>query len=187
MHPRRRLAQLAFCSAFAILAVLATDTTTARAQEIAPDTTSLQFLGFHPGDPLADVAARMKVLGGSSLRCDRARRDRRVMECRGTVPDPVRGSNVKVWLSAIDSSTAVLTLSSDVGPDQLDGWRNALERAYGRVGAEVQGPQWMMQWVRPGRMMRLTWRVGGGERVASVSLVDGRVLDAWGRSRPQGG
>jgi hypothetical protein len=35
--------------------------------------------------------------------------------------------------------------------------------------------------------MRLTWRVGGGERVASVSLVDGRVLDAWGRNRPRGG
>ncbi|HET8762832.1 MAG TPA: hypothetical protein VFM12_05410 [Gemmatimonadales bacterium] len=187
MHPRRRLAQFAIFSALAALAVLTTDTATARAQEIAPDTSALQFLGFHAGDDLSEVAARMQALGGSSLRCDRARRDRRVMECRGSVPDPVRGSNVKVWLSAIDSSAAVLTLSSDVGPDQLDGWRDALERAYGRVGAEVQGPQWMMQWVRQGRMMRLTWRVGGGERVASVSLVDGRVLDAWGRSRPQGG
>jgi hypothetical protein len=187
MHPRRLLSQLAISSALAVLAVLTADTTTARAQEIAPDTSALQFLGFHAGDPLADIAARMQALGGSSLRCDRARRDRHVMECRGTVTDPVRGSNVKVWLSAIDSMAAVLTLSSDVGPDQLDGWRDALEHAYGRVGAEVQGPQWMMQWVRQGRMMRLTWRVGGGERVASVSLVDGRVLDAWGRNRPRGG
>jgi hypothetical protein len=32
-------------------------------------------------------------------------------------------------------------------------------------------------------MLRLTWRIEQGEKVASVSLVDGRVLDAWGRSR----
>ena len=40
----------------------------------------------------------------------------------------------------------------------------------------------MMQWVRQGRMLRLTWRIERGEKVASVSLVDGRVLDAWGRA-----
>jgi hypothetical protein len=30
-------------------------------------------------------------------------------------------------------------------------------------------------------MLRLTWRIERGEKVASVSLVDGRVLDAWSR------
>jgi hypothetical protein len=40
-----------------------------------------------------------------------------------------------------------------------------------------------MQWVRRGRMLRLTWRMERGQKVASVSLVDGRVLDDWGRSR----
>jgi hypothetical protein len=53
----------------------------------------------------------------------------------------------------------------------------------------VQGTQRMLQWVRRGRMIRLTWRMEGGAQVASVSLVDGRVLDNWGRSsrggRPQ--
>ncbi len=39
----------------------------------------------------------------------------------------------------------------------------------------------MMQWVRRGRMLRLTWRTDRRGRTASVSLVDGRVLDAWGR------
>ena len=58
---------------------------------------------------------------------------------------------------------------------------SAIESRYGRVGAKVQGSQWMMQWVRQGRMLRLTWRTERGERTASVSLVDGRVLDAWGR------
>ncbi len=186
MHLRAVLTRLALVLSVATLAVLTADIRPATAQAVAPDTSALQFFGFHAGASLADVAARMRALGGSSLHCDRARRDHRVSECRGTVPDPVRGSNVKVWLSAIDSATAVLTLSSDVAPDQLDGWRDALEHAYGRVGAKVQGPQWMMQWVRQGRMMRLTWRVGGDERVASVSLVDGRVLDAWGRGLPRG-
>jgi hypothetical protein len=41
----------------------------------------------------------------------------------------------------------------------------------------------MMQWIRQGRMIRLTWRFQRGEKVASVALVDGRVLDAWGRDR----
>ena len=47
----------------------------------------------------------------------------------------------------------------------------------------MQGTQWMMQWVRQGRMARLTWKVQRNERVASVSLVDGHVLDGWGRER----
>ena len=54
---------------------------------------------------------------------------------------------------------------------------------YGQVGARAQGTQWMMQWVRRGRMLRLTWRQERGDKVASVSLVDGRVLDGWGRDR----
>jgi hypothetical protein len=41
----------------------------------------------------------------------------------------------------------------------------------------------MMQWVRDGRMVRLTWRVDRDERIASVSLVDGQVLDGWGNNR----
>jgi hypothetical protein len=32
-------------------------------------------------------------------------------------------------------------------------------------------------------MIRLTWRTERGELTASVSLVDGRVLDAWGAER----
>jgi len=35
-------------------------------------------------------------------------------------------------------------------------------------------------------MIRLTWRVEGGTQVASVSLVDGRVLDNWGRTSSMG-
>ena len=34
-------------------------------------------------------------------------------------------------------------------------------------------------------MMRLTWRVDNNAKVASVSLIDGFVLDDWGRRRDQ--
>jgi len=153
------------------------------AQAVAVAPSSLEFFGFRPGASLNEVAAQVRTLGGGTLRCDRARADRRVSECRASVVDPDGGGRVKLWLSAIDSVAAVLTLSTEVAPDQLDRWRTNLEENFGRVGANVQGAQWMMQWVRSGRMARLTWRVQRNERVASVSLVDGHVLDGWGRAK----
>src|SRR5690606_5931641 len=150
---------------------------------IAGPTSPLEFLGFQPGATLDDIATNIRALDGGTLRCDRAQSDRRVTECRGSFVDPDAGAAVRVWLSAIDSVAAVLTLSGEGAPDQPARWRNTLERQYGRVDAKVQGPQWMMQWVRQGRMARLTWKVQRQERVASVSLVDGHVLDGWGRER----
>ncbi len=148
-----------------------------------PDTARLEFHGFRAGDRLADIAKHVHALDGGKLRCERAKVDHRITECRGLVSDAALGGPVQLWLSAVDSVTSVLTISGEVGPDQLDAWRSGLETRYGRVGAKVQGPQWMMQWVRQGRMIRLTWRISHGEKVASVALVDGRVLDAWGRDR----
>jgi len=37
----------------------------------------------------------------------------------------------------------------------------------------------MMQWVRRGTMIRLTWRAQQGAKATSVALIDGNVLDAW--------
>ncbi|HEU5050291.1 MAG TPA: hypothetical protein VFU00_08225 [Gemmatimonadales bacterium] len=166
-----------------MVAVAVLATAPLAAQTVAGHTSPLEFLGFRPGASLTEIAANVRALDGGTLRCDRARSDRRVTECRGSVTDPEAGGTVQVWLSAIDSVAAVLTVSGDVAPDQLDRWRNTLERNYGRVDARVQGPQWMMQWVRQGRMARLTWKVQRQERIASVSLVDGHVLDGWGRER----
>jgi hypothetical protein len=168
------------------LAVILLVSSRVRAQASAPtsaDTTALEFYGFRAGAPLAELDQLLRRLGGGPLRCDRAKADRRVTECRGVLSDPGLGGTVSVWVSAMDSVAGVITLSGGVAGDQLDRWRRRIERRYGRVSAQVQGPQWMMQWVRQGRMLRLTWRIEQGVKVASVSLVDGRVLDAWGRSR----
>jgi hypothetical protein len=147
------------------------------------DTSSLQFRGFRAGARLGELAEQLRRLAGGPLQCDQAKADRRVTECRARFTDSTLGGPVELWVSAIDSVAGIITLSRGVSSVQLDQWRESLEARYGRVGARSQGAQWMMQWVRKRRMLRLTWRQERGEKVASVSLVDGRVLDAWGRSR----
>jgi hypothetical protein len=164
-----------------LLLLVAGPATVALAQ---PDTTALQFLGFRAGARLDELSEQLRHMGGGPLRCRRARVDTRVMECRGTLREPELGGEVELWVSAIDSTAGVITLSGMVAPDQLDRWQQALQARYGLVGSKVQGTQRMLQWVRQGRMLRLTWRLEGSGRIASVSLVDGRVLDDWGRARP---
>jgi hypothetical protein len=148
-----------------------------------PDTTALEFLGFRAGARLDELNAQLQRMGGGPLRCRRSRVDRRVRECRAALREPDLGGVVELWVSAIDSAAGVITLSGTMAPEQLDRWRQALQERYGRVGPKVQGAQRMLQWVRRGRMLRLTWRLERSGKVASVSLVDGRVLDDWGRAR----
>jgi hypothetical protein len=150
------------------------------AQAVDPQ---LEFFGFRAGASLAELDRHLGELGGGRLRCDRAKADPRVRECRAVLNDPDLGGSVDLWVSAIDSMAGIITVSGTVASEQLDHWRRRLETGYGRVGAQVQGTQWMMQWVRQGRMLRLTWRIDQGQKLASVSLIDGHILDAWGQSR----
>jgi hypothetical protein len=143
----------------------------------------LEFLGFHPGAPLAEVAEGVGRLGGGKLQCTRAKRDHSVMECRAGFSDPVSNRPLSLWVSAVDSQSAILMVSGPVNSEQLTEWKDSLLVRFGEVGAQVQGIQWMMQWVRQGRMLRLTWRIERQEKVASISLVDGQVLDSWGKKR----
>jgi hypothetical protein len=154
----------------------------ANAATTAPDTAGLQFLGFRAGARLEELQLHLRGIGGGRLRCRQSRVDLRVNECRAVLNDQELGGSMELWVSAMDSLAGVITLSGVVAPGQLERWRETLEGSYGRVGTRVQGAQWMLQWVRRGRMIRLTWRLERGEQVASVSLVDGHVLDGWGRS-----
>jgi hypothetical protein len=154
----------------------------AKAATAAPDTLGLQFLGFRAGARLDELQLHLRGMGGSRMRCRQSRVDRRVHECRAVLSDQASGGSVELWVSAMDSLAGVITLSGVVAPGQLERWRETLEGSYGRVGTRIQGAQWMLQWVRRGRMIRLTWRLERGEKTASVSLVDGHVLDGWGRS-----
>jgi hypothetical protein len=146
-----------------------------------PDTTVLAFRGFRAGARLDELNDQLRRRGGQPLRCRRSRIDPRVLECRAALHE--MGSMVEVWVSAIDSAAGVITLSTMVAADQLDRLLQDLQDRYGRVGQKVQGAQRMSQWIRRGRMLRLTWRLEKKGRVASVSLVDGWVLDGWARAR----
>jgi len=148
----------------------------------AADTVVLEFSGFRAGAPVGEVAALIRLRGGQ-FRCQRAKVDPRVSECRGTLDDLSVGGPVEIWLSAIDSISGVITISGQLESTQFARWKTSIERRYGPAGARVEGSQWMMQWVHRQRMLRLTWRVERGKRSASVSLIDGRVLDSWGRDR----
>jgi hypothetical protein len=157
----------------------------AGAAQLRGDTTALDFLGFRAGAPLEELSQRLRTAGGDPLRCWQARTDRRVSECRGFIRGSAAAPDIALWVSAIDSVAGVMTLFGRVDSLQLEEWRSILEGRYGRVGLRVQGNQSMLQWVRRGRMIRLTWRVEQQEQLASVSLVDGHVLDGWGRARTQ--
>lgn len=152
------------------------------AAPIARDTAVLEFLGFRAGARLDELALHLRRIGSGKLRCRRSKVDPRVNECRAALQGQQLGGALELWVSAIDSVAGVITLSGVLPPGQLERWRETLEVRYGRVGARTQGAQSMLQWVRRGRMLRLTWRMERGDKVASVSLVDGRVLDRWGRS-----
>jgi hypothetical protein len=151
------------------------------------DTTALEFRGFRAGARLDELDRVVRSSGSARLRCKHAKADPHVMECRAAFHDSELGGTLKLWVSAMDSVAGVITLSSDVTAEQLDRWRASIEQRYGKVDAQVQGTQRMMQWVRHGRMLRLTWRIENGQKTVSVSLVDGPVLDAWGQGRTKPG
>ena len=155
----------------------------AGAAQALRDSSGLQFLGFRAGARLEELSLHLRSAGGGALRSKRSKADARVSECRGVLLAQDGGSRIDLWVSAIDSLAGVMTLSGRVDSSQLANWRRILQERYGRVATRVQGSQSMLQWVRRGRMIRLTWRLEGMEKVASVSLVDGHVLDNWGRAR----
>ena len=149
-------------------------------QVAAPDTTPLTFNDIPAGTSLARLSERLRALNGTSLRCLRSSRDHSVQECRASYSQPGPGGMVEIWLSAIDSLSGILTLKYSGSSATLEQWRDDLEQRYGTVSTQVQGTQRMKQWVRRGRMIRLTWRREVEGTTVSVSLVDGRVLDGWG-------
>jgi hypothetical protein len=169
--------------ALALATVLASAASAAAQATPPADTTTLQFHGFRAGARIDEINGVLRRFDGEPLRCKRAQSDRRVSECRAAVQLADLGGAVDLWVSAIDSVAGVMTISGYGSGGQVDRWRRALQRKYGNVGAKVQGSQWMMQWVNQGRMLRLTWRTDRNDKPVSVSLVDGPVLDGWGRDR----
>jgi len=143
----------------------------------SPELLPLTFLEVAAGASVDEVAARVRAADGR-FSCGTSKTDKRVQDCRGsfTADD---GAAVEVWLSAIDGTCGIVTLSAPLDAALLDAWRTDARARYGQVGARAQGPQWTEEWIRRGQMLRITWRTDGSQKRVSVSLVDGRTLDRW--------
>lgn len=143
------------------------------------DTAEFDFLGFRPGLTLVELRERASQGGHGTLGCRAGVADPRLLECRGGLPELDSGRSVDLWVSVINGRAAITTLSSRLTEARLARWRGFLEGRYGASRERRQGPGRMLQWIRHGRMLRLTWRPKGRDFEASVSMVDGPLLDAW--------
>jgi hypothetical protein len=114
--------------------------------------------------------------------------DPRIAECWGEIRTPGDGP-LTLRASLVEGAVAVLLISGPVGDAGVARWRDRLAARYGSVPARREHGQESWQWVRRSRMIRLTTRREDGTRIASVSLVDGPLLDGLGPvpGRPAGG
>jgi hypothetical protein len=154
----------------------------AQAQGPAPavaDTAALGFLGFQAGLAIPELRERATQLGKGAIDCQRSSRDPRLGECRGGLPELDAGRSVDLWVSTVDGRTAITTLSARLPDARFTRWRELLVGRYGAVAEKRSGPMRMLQWVRNGQMLRLSWRSKGRDFETSVSLVDGALLDGW--------
>lgn len=161
------------------IAGLVTIWTTAALAQSSGRPGPLGFAGFETGQSLATVAENTGSLDGL-LACKVSRIDPSLRECRATLRDSA-GKSLALWLSAADSNASITTIEARLSTAELLRWQGGLLARYGRARERSRGAQHSLQWIRGNTMMRLTWRPEGAGVAASVSLIDGGRLDAWGR------
>ncbi len=149
------------------------------AQSPAPP---LEMLGLAPGIPQSELQDRVAKLG-SRLSCKVSTVDRRFAECTATIDQVAERHRWELRASLVDTTSAVILLKTSVTAKELDTIRNGLAQSLGRPNYRKQGSQTSYEWVRAGRMMRLTSRTDRDGLQLSVSLVDGGVLDALNAGR----
>lgn len=79
--------------------------------------------------------------------------------------------------SLVDGRVAILVFRTETDGRGLGVWRETLQSRYGSVASRTDHGQEMWQWIRRRQMLRLTTRLEAGRRVASVTLLDGPLLD----------
>jgi len=143
----------------------------------------LDVLGFRPGATHAAAEAAVRNQRGR-WSCRQSAVDPRFTECLGSIA-PVGEPPLDLTASLVHDSVAVLLLSGTVADADLRRWRAHLDARIGPATERHAQGQTVWQWVRAGRMIRITSRAEGGTQRASISLVDGRLLDGLGEPRPQ--
>lgn len=149
----------------------------------APAQEPVEFLGFRPGASQASTGQVVRSQGGR-WSCRRSTMDARFSECQGRVAPEGEPALVLI-ASLVRDSVAVLLLSGTVRETDLQRWQAELDRRIGPATTRQSQGQTIRQWIRSRRMIRITARTEGGTRVASVSLVDGVLLDGLEEPRPR--
>lgn len=152
--------------------LLAAGAVPARAQS-AP--AALEFLGLRPGMPQAAFADAVDALGGT-VRCQPTS-EPRMQSCSGRIPDP-DSEALRLTASLVDGHVGVAMVAAPLAAERIGDWHDQLTRRYGDAPPRRSPGQESFQWIRDRRMIRLTVRRETGGLVASVSLVDGRLLDS---------
>jgi hypothetical protein len=139
------------------------------------------MLGLAPGGTPGELRDDVAKLGGR-LSCKASTTDPRFTECTAAFND----SGSLRWdlrASLVDSTSAVILLKTTASKDELTSLRTTLTKSLGRPNYRQQAGQTSYEWIRAGRMMRLTSRTEKGALQLAVSLVDGAALDALNASR----
>ena len=135
---------------------------------------ALAFRGLRPA--MTRTAAD-SVLGThrAQLRCQPTR-EPRLQACSAEV-SLGDGAPASLTISLIDGRVGIALITARLSANRIADWHDELRRAYGEVAPQQRPGQESFQWVRADQMLRLTVRRESGGLVASISLIDGHLLD----------
>jgi hypothetical protein len=111
---------------------------------------------------------------GTRLSC-RPTPEPRLQLC--TAPAVLGTARVTVTITLVDGRVGIALIAGQLPAEQIATWHADLSNRYGAVEPSRRPGQESFQWIRAGQMLRLTVRRETGGLVASVSLVDGALLD----------
>ena len=137
---------------------------------------ALQLMGLEPGMEQGELKDRVARLGGA-LSCHSSSVDPRFAECTAGLARAPDGRRWQLLASLIEGSAAVILVSVGSSSAEVARFREELAAALGRPNLRRQADQEAYEWIRAGRMMRLTARSEAGRITMSVSLVEGSLLD----------
>ena len=136
--------------------------------------TPLAFRGLRPAMTRAGADSAL-VIHRTQLRCQPTR-EPRIQACNARALFG-EGEPATLTISLIDGRVGIALISARLPAGRIADWHEELREAYGDVLPQRRPGQESFQWVRDDQMLRLTVRREAGGLVASVSLIDGRLLD----------
>jgi hypothetical protein len=138
-----------------------------------PATVPLSFQGIQPGMTWHSVESVVANQGGT-LQCQ-ATREPRLHACTARLT--VAGDVLIVTLSLVDSRVGIALVTARLPAERIARWHAELVNRYGERQPTRHPGQESFQWIHAGQMLRLTVRREAGGLTASVSLLDGALLD----------